>query len=365
MAIDVMARKGSRRLIAFGKKAFLCLILTAAFLPSSFAAGPPAVITVQPQSQTVSLYDPVTFSVQVTSGTTITYQWRTNGINISGATLSSYTIPSVTYNDQQIYSVKVVNGGGTVFSSNATLTVLSPPVITSPPQNATVVQGQNGSFSVGATGSDPLKYQWSVNGSLISGATNSALTVNGVQSSNAGSYSVVVSNGFGAVTSSVATLVLQSVPLRLNGTANDHDYLQAMILDEQGNVYLTGYAKESASATYDYVTVKYDAQDNLIWRAAYDGGAARDDQAVAVAVDKLGNVYVTGASQLSAGAGGWDYVTIKYDANGNEVWVNRFNSPANKDDLATAIAVDAGGNVYVTGQSKNLAGKFQYRDHPI
>ena len=69
----------------------------------------------------------------------------------------------------------------------------------------------------------------------------------------------------------------------------------------------------------------------------------------AAAVDAAGNVYVTGES---AGAGfDFDYATIKYDPEGNELWVARYNGPGNGSDVASALAVDAAGNVYVTGQS--------------
>nr|MBA3726504.1 hypothetical protein [Armatimonadota bacterium] len=72
--------------------------------------------------------------------------------------------------------------------------------------------------------------------------------------------------------------------------------------------------------------------------------------AYALAVDAAGNVYVTG---FSNGAGGFpnDYATIKYDSNGNQLWVARYNGPGNSSDGASALAVDAAGNVYVTGTS--------------
>lgn len=99
----------------------------------------------------------VTFTVVATSSSTLSYQWRKNGGNISGATASSYTITSVQANNAGTYSVKVTNAGGNVTSSGATLTILLPPTITTQPQNQTVVPGQNAAFSVVATGMSPWR----------------------------------------------------------------------------------------------------------------------------------------------------------------------------------------------------------------
>jgi uncharacterized protein YpmS len=163
-------------------------------------------------SQTVLEQGTATFSVTASSGTTLTYQWRKNGSTIAGATSSSYTIANAQTTDQGSYSVKVINGGGSVTSSNATLTVDAPPTITTQPQSQAVSQSQSASFSVAAGGTAPLSYQWNFSGAAVSAATNATLTLSDVQTTQAGNYTVVVSNSWGSVTSAVAALTVYVPP---------------------------------------------------------------------------------------------------------------------------------------------------------
>jgi len=187
--------------------AAVCLLLSGLFLARPCAAGgPPPVITVQPLSQTVPYLGTVAFSVSASSETTLTYQWRKNGAGIAGATSSSYTITNAQTGNEGSYSVKVYNGGGSVKSSNAILTVDVPPTIKTQPQSQAVVPGQNVSFSVVANGTAPFSYQWNFNGTAMAGDTTATLTLTDVQTNQAGSYTVVVTNSWGSVTSAVAAL---------------------------------------------------------------------------------------------------------------------------------------------------------------
>ena len=127
----------------------------------------------------------------------------------------------------------------------------------------------------------------------------------------------------------------------------------ALAVDAKGNVYVTGDSWEIGTQD-DYATVKYDADGNQLWAARYNGPANRDDKAFALALDGDGNVYVTGGSYgISSGM---DYATIKYDADGHEVWVDRYNGPGNYGDVARALTLDAEGHVYVTGGSWGVDG---------
>ena len=109
---------------------------------------------------------------------------------------------------------------------------------------------------------------------------------------------------------------------RYNGTG------EALALDAAGNVYVTGSCF-GADGTYDYATIKYDSNGNELWVARYNGPGNGDDLASALAVDAMGNVYVTGYSSGSVDPSSLNYATIKYDFNGNELWVARYNGLGN------------------------------------
>jgi hypothetical protein len=106
----------------------------------------------------------------------------------------------------------VSNQYGSVLSSNAVLTVLAPPAITTQPTNQTVYIGSTASFSVVASGTLPLSYQWKFNTTNLVGATNATLWLTNIQPNQAGNYAVLVSNLYGSVLSSNAVLTVNSLP---------------------------------------------------------------------------------------------------------------------------------------------------------
>jgi hypothetical protein len=138
---------------------------------------------------------------------------------------------------------------------------------------------------------------------------------------------------------------------RYNGPGDDWDVPSAMVVDESGSVYITGYSSQTPypDRNNDFATIGYDSSGSLLWIARYDGPASDEDEAQAIAVDGYGNVYVTGESQ---GVGtDIDYATIRYYPGGDTAWVRRYNGSASSTDEVTAMALDSSGNVYVTGYS--------------
>jgi hypothetical protein len=135
------------------------------------------------------------------------------------------------------------------------------------------------------------------------------------------------------------------------------DIAQALTLDKWGNIYVTGYSLGTGWRD-DYVTVKYYPNGDVAWVKRYNGLADRTDRAKSIAVDSYGNVYVAGYSLKIDTQ--FDYVTLKYDSLGNQIWVARYNGSGNADDYAYAIATDAFGNVYVTGASPDSQTQDDY-----
>jgi len=148
----------------------------------------------------------------------LTYQWEFDGTNIAGATNASLTLTALQSAEVGTYAVTISNEAGSITSSNAILTALSPPAITSSPSNQTVVAGTTVTFSAGATGTAPLTFQWLFDGANISGATNTSLTVSNALAANAGSYWMVASSPYGLATSSTAVLSVDETTIQIVST---------------------------------------------------------------------------------------------------------------------------------------------------
>ncbi len=182
-------------------------------------AVPPS-ITTQPRSKVVAVDSSLSFMVGATGTPPVSYRWKRNGANLSdnsiysGAATATLTIASAHTAEAGGYTVVVTDAVGSVTSAKATLTVDTPPSITTQPKSRTVVSKATATFSVKAAGTAPLSYHWRengtdlVNGGAISGATTSTLTIAKAQTSDAGTYSVLVTNLVGSVISSNAVLTV-------------------------------------------------------------------------------------------------------------------------------------------------------------
>jgi len=146
---------------------------------------------------------------------------------------------------------------------------------------------------------------------------------------------------------------------RYNGSANLGDCAYDLAIDSSGNVYVTGSRDNgSGSTSTDYATIKYDSNGTQLWLATYIGPSSYDE-AMNIAVDNSGNVYVTGNSDGYSTQS--DYVTVKYNSAGTQLWAKRYNGPStNESDLTNDLALDNAGNVYVTGFSLNVNGYYDF-----
>jgi pectate lyase len=175
----------------------------------------PPVIVSQPQDRTNSAGTTATFTVGVSGSPPFNYQWFLNSLTpLSAGTNATLTLANVQTSDSGGYSVLVSNSAGSITSATAQLlvtNVFSAPVIITQPQSHAVTVGNNTSFGVTATGTQPLFYQWYFNTNTpLADATNATLQLNNVQFSDAGDYSVTVSNSLGTTDSAFATLTVNT-----------------------------------------------------------------------------------------------------------------------------------------------------------
>lgn len=137
--------------------------------------------------------------------------------------------------------------------------------------------------------------------------------------------------------------------VKYSGSSVGNDAGNAITVNSSGDVFVSGMSMSSLFST-DFITVRYDKSGTLKWASRYTGTNMSIGQAMDIALDNLGNIYAAG-SFGSAFHGGLDYLTVKYNSEGAQLWASRYNGPANSDDIANSIAVDQNGNVFVTGLS--------------
>ena len=174
-------------------------------------------VTTQPQSQSALGGDTVTFGVTATGQQPLAYQWQFNGTNLDWGTNNPLVLTNVLVSQSGLYSLVVTNGYGAAFSSNAILNVI-PLRINTQPQNQSVLGGANVPFSVNVSGQQPLVFRWQFNGANLDWGTNNPLVLTNVLVSQAGTYSVVVSNNYGMAASSNATLNVAALAITTQPT---------------------------------------------------------------------------------------------------------------------------------------------------
>ena len=323
-----------------------------------------AVINQQPHSTNVLAGSNATFTVVAGGTAPLRYRWQFNGTNltnggrISGATNSTLLITAVVPSDAGGYRVVVSNSISSVTSVVATLTVLLPPAITLQPTNQSVILSSNVVFTATAAGTETLFYRWKkdgtnlVGGGRVGGATNSTMTISEVQTNDAGGYSVVVTNAYGAVTSSVATLTVLLPPGIVASPTN-----QTVVLGSPATFGVT--ASGTGPLTYQWLLNGAVLPANLMTTIAGNGmaGYAGDGGAAwhallnsphGLALDTRHNLFIADTA---------NHCIRKMDTNGiiSTVAGNGTNGFSGDSGLATNanlnspghIAFDAAGNLFI------------------
>ena len=195
--------------------------LSATEIAAIYAAGsagkcasvsPPIILT-QTTNETVLVGDTANITVAAAGTLPLAYQWTLDGTNLLGATNATLTLTNLLLAQSGDYSVLITNLYGSTNSAAATLDVYAlPPTITAQPTNLTVAVGFNAVFAVTATGTAPLVYQWSLDGTNLLGATNAILTLINLFLGQSGDYSVLITNLYGSTNSAVATLYVYAIP---------------------------------------------------------------------------------------------------------------------------------------------------------
>jgi hypothetical protein len=196
----------------------------------------PAIVR-QPAPVYASVFGHVLLSVGAAGSQPLSYQWRTNGVPIPGATNSWLDLPAALPANSGIYSVVVSNTLGVAVSSNSIVNVIvRSPFIVTQPIGQTNIGGATATFQAAAGGSLPFNYQWQKDAAVLLDAINPALTLNNLTRSNSGAYSVIISNAFGFVTSSNAMLRVM-VPQQLQAPVlNPDGSLSFVFSDSDGGL---------------------------------------------------------------------------------------------------------------------------------
>jgi len=221
-------------------------------------------ISLQPIPAIVNQGSTVAFSVIASGNPLPAYQWRLNSNALANATNAVLVLGNVQAGQAGSYDVVITNSAGSITSSVAGLVVNVPvaPAITNAPVSQSAASGGTASFTVGASGTGPLSYQWFTNGFAASGANGANFSLANVQPSQAGFVQVVVSNAQGAVTSGVVTLTVTGgvpdvAPTQLVGTAlnvqfSSENFLRRIVLGTNNYEATTnGVAYEAGNYSYE------------------------------------------------------------------------------------------------------------------
>ena len=172
--------------------------------------APPSIVNIV---KDVSVQEGANFNlwVNASGANPISYQWKKDGVAIPAGISNFYRIFNATTASAGVYTVVISNSAGITVSDSIKVTIDVPPGIVTQPKSISLGSGGSAQLSVAASGTD-ISYSWSKNGAILDGQTNSTLKINNASNSDAGTYSVLVSNGIGSVQSSDAVITVFSAP---------------------------------------------------------------------------------------------------------------------------------------------------------
>jgi alpha-tubulin suppressor-like RCC1 family protein len=286
---------------------------------------PSPVITSQPTDVTLACGSgPASFSVTASGEAPLAYQWHLNGAMVPGATGSNHVVNPATPAHAGGYTVVITNAQGAVTSSVALLTLTN--------QTPTAISADAFSLSPGGT--------------LV--IAPSALMGNDSAGTCDGSSTALTFLSFSSASANGGTLQLLPPGTalwtnRYNGTGNFDDIGEAVAVDGSGNLIVAGKTYESGGSD-DYTVIKYSGAGLPLWTNRYNGPTNGSDRAQALAVDAEGTVFVTGYS--ASGGGNGAFATLAYSSAGEPLWTNRYSAAAGG---AQAVTLTSSGNVVVTG----------------
>ena len=320
------------------------------------------VITAQPQSQTAEPGSNATFTVVATGAPTLRYQWRFGATELANATASSLTLTNVQAFNAGSYAVVITNSAGNVTSTAAILSVGTAPLITAQPQNQSVNAGATASFTVSATGTLPLAYQWRRNGTNLTAATASNYSQTNVTTNDAGSYSVVISNAVDVVTSAdaVLTVVVDSGTViaqwDFNSPTPDGTTTTGTLAPSTGSGSASYLGGTKPAGTTDFASGSGSADpnssDNSAWNTStYPASSAGNKSAgVKFTASTAGKQNINIRWDQKQSTTGSKYFRLRYTTNGTDFI-----------DFPTAVSV--AGTTFES-KTNSLAGFSSVNDNP-
>lgn len=307
------------------------------------------VITAEPANVTVTQGGNATFSVTATGGA-LAYQWKKGEVNVSGATAATLVLSNVQTANAGDYKVMASNLAGSVTSHAAILTVNLPPAITAQPVSITRNQGASATFSVTATGTGVLNYRWNKDGVEIPGATGASLEMNNLQSALAGSYTVVVANAYGSVTSDPATLTVNSLPTISDiADRSTNEDVATVVPFTVGDLETSPLSLTLSGSSSNTALVP---NANIVFSGSVFSRSVR----VTPAANQSGTVTITVIVSDGGAATATDTFVLTVNPVNDPPTVGVIANQSTQEDLATGAVAFAVGDVETPAESLTLGG---------